>query len=113
MLAYVRKNITEVEYHTWFAPMKNLGVQEGDAGWAALSPADQAGLRGQPGVCVRYAGGRVLALLHVDPHSGSVLRSEGDAFHLARLTRDVTRALGTQALGTPAPETQAPATGEI
>lgn len=29
VLGYVRKNITEVEYHTWFAPMKNLGVQEG------------------------------------------------------------------------------------
>lgn len=29
MLAYVRKNISEVEYHTWFAPVKNLGVQEG------------------------------------------------------------------------------------
>ncbi len=29
MLAYVRKNISEVEYHTWFAPVKNLGVQGG------------------------------------------------------------------------------------
>ncbi|GGM11169.1 chromosomal replication initiator protein DnaA [Deinococcus aerophilus] len=29
MLGYVRKNISEVEYHTWFAPVKNLGVQEG------------------------------------------------------------------------------------
>lgn len=29
MLAYVRKNISEVEYHTWFAPVKNLGVQDG------------------------------------------------------------------------------------
>lgn len=29
MLTYVRKNISEVEYHTWFAPVKNLGVQEG------------------------------------------------------------------------------------
>ncbi|MFD2609439.1 chromosomal replication initiator protein DnaA [Deinococcus taklimakanensis] len=29
MLGYVRKNITEVEYHTWFAPMKHLGVEGG------------------------------------------------------------------------------------
>lgn len=29
VLAYVRKNISEVEYHTWFAPVKNLGVQDG------------------------------------------------------------------------------------
>ncbi|WP_431308116.1 chromosomal replication initiator protein DnaA [Deinococcus arenicola] len=29
MLGYVRKNISEVEYHTWFAPVKDLGVQEG------------------------------------------------------------------------------------
>ena len=29
VLGYVRKNISEVEYHTWFAPMKNLGVQGG------------------------------------------------------------------------------------
>nr|WP_245808536.1 chromosomal replication initiator protein DnaA [Deinococcus hopiensis] len=29
VLGYVRKNISEVEYHTWFAPVKNLGVQDG------------------------------------------------------------------------------------
>ena len=29
VLGYVRRNISEVEYHTWFAPVKNLGVQEG------------------------------------------------------------------------------------
>lgn len=29
MLTYVRKNISEVEYHTWFAPVKALGVQQG------------------------------------------------------------------------------------
>ncbi|QFP75388.1 chromosomal replication initiator protein DnaA [Deinococcus sp. AJ005] len=29
VLGYVRKNISEVEYHTWFAPVKNLGVKEG------------------------------------------------------------------------------------
>ncbi|MFC4427330.1 chromosomal replication initiator protein DnaA [Deinococcus navajonensis] len=29
VLGYVRKNISEVEYHTWFAPLKNLGVQDG------------------------------------------------------------------------------------
>lgn len=29
VLVYVRKNITEVEYHTWFAPMKHLGVEDG------------------------------------------------------------------------------------
>ncbi|ADV65665.1 Chromosomal replication initiator protein dnaA [Deinococcus maricopensis DSM 21211] len=29
MLRYVRNNISEVEYHTWFAPVKPLGVQQG------------------------------------------------------------------------------------
>nr|WP_261664904.1 chromosomal replication initiator protein DnaA [Deinococcus sp. Marseille-Q6407] len=29
VLAYVRNNISEVEYHTWFAPVKTLGVREG------------------------------------------------------------------------------------
>lgn len=29
VLAYIRDNISEVEYHTWFAPVKNLGVHEG------------------------------------------------------------------------------------
>ena len=29
MLSYVRKNISEVEYHTWFVPVRPLGVQEG------------------------------------------------------------------------------------
>lgn len=29
VLTYVRNNISEVEYHTWFAPVKNLGVHEG------------------------------------------------------------------------------------
>ncbi|MFC6616404.1 chromosomal replication initiator protein DnaA [Deinococcus radiophilus] len=29
MLTYVRNNISEVEYHTWFAPVKTLGVREG------------------------------------------------------------------------------------
>ncbi|MCP2015243.1 chromosomal replication initiator protein [Deinococcus sp. HSC-46F16] len=29
VLGYVRQNISEVEYKTWFAPMKNLGVQGG------------------------------------------------------------------------------------
>ena len=38
---------------------------------------------------------RVLALLVVDPRTGDVQRAEGDAFHLERLSRDVTRALGT------------------
>ena len=29
MLAYVRKNVSDLEYTTWFAPVKPLGVQEG------------------------------------------------------------------------------------
>ncbi len=29
MLSYVRKNISEVEYHTWFVPVRPLGVQAG------------------------------------------------------------------------------------
>ncbi|MFC6591949.1 chromosomal replication initiator protein DnaA [Deinococcus lacus] len=29
VLSYVRSNISDVEYHTWFAPVKILGVREG------------------------------------------------------------------------------------
>ncbi|AZI43050.1 chromosomal replication initiator protein DnaA [Deinococcus psychrotolerans] len=29
VLAYVRKNISEVEYHTWFAPVRLIGVEQG------------------------------------------------------------------------------------
>lgn len=29
VLAYVRKTISEVEYHTWFSPVKPLGVEKG------------------------------------------------------------------------------------
>ena len=29
MQAYVRKNISEVEYHTWFAPVRAIGVEQG------------------------------------------------------------------------------------
>lgn len=85
----------EHELNAKEVPTAHLGVQPGDPAWVALSPADQAQLNGQPGVCIRYAGGRMLALLHVDPPTRTVLRSEGDAFHLARLTRDVTRSLGS------------------
>ncbi len=30
VLAYVRKNISEVEYHTWFAPVRAIGVEQGE-----------------------------------------------------------------------------------
>ena len=29
VLVYVRKNISEVEYHTWFAPVRAIGVESG------------------------------------------------------------------------------------
>ena len=90
----------ETQLQARSVPAAHLGVLEDDLAWQVLSPADQEELRGQPGVCLRYAGGRVLALLHVNPQSRTVLRSEGDAFHLARLTRDVTRALGPLVQGT-------------
>ena len=62
--------------------------------WATLQAADQTALAGHPGVSVRHAGGQALALLVVDPVTRTVERAEGDAFHLARLTRDVVRAAG-------------------
>ncbi|MCD0159649.1 3'(2'),5'-bisphosphate nucleotidase CysQ, partial [Deinococcus sp. 6GRE01] len=62
-----------------------------------LKPADRAALQGHPGVNVRHADGQLLALLIVNPDTRQVQRAEGDAFHLDRLTRDVTRALGTVA----------------
>ncbi len=30
VLTYVRKNISEVEYHTWFAPVRAIGVERGE-----------------------------------------------------------------------------------
>ena len=64
-----------------------------DPTWSVLPAEDQAALKDHPSVFVRHAGGRALALLVVGP-GGAVERAEGDAFHLERLTRDVTRALG-------------------
>ncbi|WP_216318484.1 3'(2'),5'-bisphosphate nucleotidase CysQ [Deinococcus aestuarii] len=78
-------------------PTAHLGLTDGDPAWSVLTAGDRTALAGHPGVFVRHAGGRPLALLVVG-EGGAVERAEGDAFHLERLTRDVTRALGT--LGT-------------
>lgn len=75
-------------------PTAHLSLTSADAAWSVLTAADQEALRGHPGVFVRHAGGRALALLVVGL-DGAVERAEGDAFHLERLTRDVTRVLGT------------------
>ncbi|MFC5847969.1 3'(2'),5'-bisphosphate nucleotidase CysQ [Deinococcus petrolearius] len=75
-------------------PTAHLGLTPGDPAWAVLDPADRAALAGESGVSVRHAGGRALALLVVDPATREVRRATGDPFHLDRLTRDVTRALG-------------------
>ncbi|WP_084050926.1 3'(2'),5'-bisphosphate nucleotidase CysQ [Deinococcus hopiensis] len=77
-------------------PTAHLGLTPADPAWTVLTEADQVALREHPGVFVRHAGGRALALLVVGG-DGAVERAEGDAFHLERLTRDVTRALGTLA----------------
>jgi myo-inositol-1(or 4)-monophosphatase len=84
----------EGELHARNLPTAHLGLTAADPAWATLPEADQDTLRGHPGVFVRHAGGRMLALLVVGA-GGEVERAEGDAFHLERLTRDVTRALGT------------------
>lgn len=81
-------------------PTAHLGLTEADPAWSTLPGEDQTALRGHPGVFVRHAGGRVLALVVVGA-GGAVERAEGDAFHLERLTRDVTRALGTVDQGAP------------
>ena len=75
-------------------PTAHLGLRPDAPAWTTLDAADQAALSGHPGVFIRHAGGRVLALLVVDPATRTVERAHGDAFHLERLTRDVTRALG-------------------
>lgn len=75
-------------------PTAHLGLTPADPAWAALPGPDQAALAGHGGVSVRHAAGQVLALLVVQPDTRVVERAEGDAFHLERLTRDVTRALG-------------------
>lgn len=89
-------------------PTAHLGVQAHEPAWAALNPADRAALQGHPGVNVRHAEGQLLALLVVNPDTRQVQRAEGDAFHLDRLTRDVTRALGTVAASTVAAGTAQP-----
>ncbi|WP_291431011.1 3'(2'),5'-bisphosphate nucleotidase CysQ [Deinococcus sp.] len=81
-------------------PTAHLGLQAHEPAWAALSPADRTDLQGHPGVNIRHADGQLLALLVVNPETRQVQRAEGDAFHLDRLTRDVTRALGPVALDT-------------
>lgn len=76
-------------------PVAHLGLTPADPAWTLLPETDRAALDGHPGVNVRHASGEVLALLVVNPGTRQVERAEGDAFHLDRLTRDVTRALGT------------------
>ncbi|PNY80046.1 3'(2'),5'-bisphosphate nucleotidase CysQ [Deinococcus koreensis] len=75
-------------------PTAHLRLDSAAPAWATLDGADRAALAGHPGVSIRHAGGRVLALLVVNPETREVERAEGDAFHLERLSRDVTRALG-------------------
>ncbi|THF88563.1 3'(2'),5'-bisphosphate nucleotidase CysQ [Deinococcus sp. KSM4-11] len=84
----------EAELHTRALPTAHLGLRPDAPAWSALSTADQTLLEAHDGVYVRHADGRVLALLVVDPATRTVERAEGDAFHLERLSRDVTRALG-------------------
>ncbi|WP_119674644.1 3'(2'),5'-bisphosphate nucleotidase CysQ [Deinococcus sp. RM] len=75
-------------------PVAHLGLTPADPAWTLLPEADRTALDGHPGVNVRHASGEVLALLVVNPGTRQVERAQGDAFHLERLTRDVTRALG-------------------
>ncbi|MFC4636931.1 3'(2'),5'-bisphosphate nucleotidase CysQ [Deinococcus hohokamensis] len=75
-------------------PTAHLGLTPADPAWRVLSETDQQELAGHPAVNVRHAGNHWLALLVLDPATRQVQRAEGDAFHLERLTRDVTRALG-------------------
>lgn len=87
----------ETELAARALPTAHLGLTPGDPAWTVLDEADRAALAGHGGVSVRHAGGRALALLVVDPHTREVQRASGDPFHLERLTRDVTRALGALA----------------
>ena len=87
-------------------PTAHLGLTPADPAWTVLDPADRAALAGETGVSVRHAGGRALALLVVDPATREVRRASGDPFHLERLTRDVTRALGPLRAGPLAPAAQ-------
>ncbi|GGK21357.1 3'(2'),5'-bisphosphate nucleotidase CysQ [Deinococcus malanensis] len=82
-------------------PTAHLGLGSQDPAWSVLAPDDQKQLGAHPGVSVRHVAGQLLALLVVDPRTGLVQRAEGDAFHLERLTRDVTRARGTLKEGSP------------
>ncbi|WP_189067881.1 3'(2'),5'-bisphosphate nucleotidase CysQ [Deinococcus radiotolerans] len=75
-------------------PSAHLGLTSRDPAWTLLPAPDRAALDGHPGVNIRHADGELLALLIVNPQTRQVERAEGDAFHLDRLTRDVTRALG-------------------
>lgn len=75
-------------------PTAHLRLLNSDPAWGVLSVTDQVVLAGHSGVCIRYAGEKLLALLVVNPETRAVERAEGDAFHLERLTRDVVRALG-------------------
>ncbi|UBV41752.1 3'(2'),5'-bisphosphate nucleotidase CysQ [Deinococcus taeanensis] len=83
----------EAQVREHHLPVAHLGLTETDPAWSVLSPGDRAALAEHPGVNIRHAGAQLLALLVVEP-GRTVGRAEGDAFHLERLTRDVTRALG-------------------
>lgn len=47
VLEYVRKNVTDAEYNLWFAPVKNLGVQDGSLVLGVRNSFEQDWLRKQ------------------------------------------------------------------
>ncbi|ACO46208.1 3'(2'),5'-bisphosphate nucleotidase CysQ [Deinococcus deserti] len=94
-------NWLDTELASRALPTAHLGLGPQDPAWTVLSDLDREQLGMHSGVCVRHAAGQLLALVVVDPHTGLVQRAEGDAFHLERLTRDVTRGQSTLKAGVP------------
>lgn len=78
-------------------PTVHLNLTPVHPAWTLLSEEQQRQWQGHPGVCIRYSGQNLLALLVVNPETRLVEAQQGDAHHLERLTRDVIRALGTLA----------------
>ncbi|ADV67334.1 3'(2'),5'-bisphosphate nucleotidase CysQ [Deinococcus maricopensis] len=77
-------------------PEVQLGLRASDSAWAVLTPEQAARWSGHPHVHVRHAGGRVLALIALQPQADGwiVEHEEGDDFHLGRLARDLAYVYG-------------------
>lgn len=80
-------------------PLTHLFLKEDQPAWACLKQQSNQidlleGECSEGVLCIRYNKRELLALMVIDPIRCHIIKAQGDAFHLQRLTRDVIRAFG-------------------